>query len=452
DTIVFGSTVDSDGATARALTITTGSNTPTVRFDDVVGGTNPLGAIAITGALDLNAIIQKTTGSAAGATSLTVSGVSDLGANVNTSGIQTYTGAVTLSGGDRTLTGSTITNSSTIAGGTNSLAITGASVINGAISGVNIFSVSGTTSLGADVTTTADVVTFSSTVNSTASQANNLTFGSGSGNATFAGAVGTGTNGALGTITNIAGQTVTFSDAVTATTIANYGTLLFNATSAKTISAAITDNDTTIIQVINSLTTDVAPGIITFSGTVATDTLTIGSGSSGGSATFTGSGGVTAATTTITGGSTGTSKNSTATFNYALSGTSVTLDDVTSGGTATIVFAGANSVTIAPTIAGASAGEGTISITGTNKTFTGEIGGTNGAANVGAINIAASQTGTFKNNVAATTTTTSGTMVIDSAATPAAITVRGAINGSAANTGNLTVQNSGGTTFTGIIG
>ncbi len=76
---------------------------------------------------------------------------------------------------------------------------------------------------------------------------------------------------------------------------------------------------------------------------------------------------------------------------------------------------------------------------------------------VAAINIAASQTGTFKNNVAATTitlgtTSTDGTMIIASAATPAAITVRGAINGSAANTGNLTVQNSGGTTFTGIIG
>ena len=147
DTIVFGSTVNSDGATPRALTITTGSNTPTVRFNSTVGDTNPLGAIAITGALDLNAIIQKTTGSAAGAASLTVSGVSDLGANVNTSGIQTYSGAITLSGANRTLTGSTITNSSTITGATYSLTQTGNAVINGAISGVNILSVSGTTSV-----------------------------------------------------------------------------------------------------------------------------------------------------------------------------------------------------------------------------------------------------------------------------------------------------------------
>ncbi|NDE84348.1 MAG: hypothetical protein EB044_06305, partial [Actinobacteria bacterium] len=378
-----GATASGNITLAGATTIKN-SGSGTLTLSGTIDGGQAL-TITNTGTVALNGNV----GAGTALTSISVSGASSIGANITTSSTQNYTGAVTL------------TTSPTL-------------------------------------TTTSSAITFSSTVNSSGS-ARDLTFGAGSGNATFTGAVGTTL--ALGTITNIAGQTVTFSDAVTATTIANYGTLLFNATSAKTISAAITDNDTTIIQVINSLTTDVAPGIITFSGTVATDTLTIGSGSSGGSATFTGSGGVTAATTTITGGSTGTSKNSTATFNYALSGTSVTLDDVTSGGTATIVFAGANSVTIAPTIAGASAGEGTISITGTNKTFTGEIGGTNGAANVGAINIAASQTGTFKNNVAATTTTTSGTMVIDSAATPAAITVRGAINGSAANTGNLTVQN-----------
>ncbi|NDA96119.1 MAG: hypothetical protein EBY03_08375, partial [Actinobacteria bacterium] len=107
DTIVFGSTVDSDGATPRALTITTGGATPTIRFNDVVGGTNPLGAIAITGALDLNAAITN-------ASSLTVSGVSDLGANVTTSGNQTYSGDVSLSGGDRTLTGSTVTFNGTV--------------------------------------------------------------------------------------------------------------------------------------------------------------------------------------------------------------------------------------------------------------------------------------------------------------------------------------------------
>ena len=125
----------------------------------------------------------------------------------------------------------------------------------------------------------------------------NLTFGTGSGNATFAGAVGNTFN--LGTITNIAGQTLTFSDAVTANTIANYGTLLFDSSSAKTVSSAITDNGTTTLQIINSAN-DVAPGVITFSGNVAADTVTIGSTTKGGSALFNGT--VTGTNINIVGG------------------------------------------------------------------------------------------------------------------------------------------------------
>ena len=157
-----------------------------------------------------------------------VSGTTDLGANVTTTGTQTYSGAVTISG-------STVTRT---------------------------------------LTTSADTITFSNTLNSSASAGNHLTFGSNTGTATFTGAVGGATNGTLGTITNIASQTLIFSDAVTATTIANYGTLLFNATSAKTISSNITDNNTTVLQVINSA--DNAPEIITFSGNIVADTITIG--------------------------------------------------------------------------------------------------------------------------------------------------------------------------------
>jgi hypothetical protein len=222
---------------------------------------------------------------------------------------------------DATLAGSTITNSSTITGATFSLTETGNSVINGAISGVNIFSVSGTTTLGANVsttgtqtytgavtvtgtaatrtiTTTADTITFGSTVDSSALGANNLTFGAGSGNAVFTGAVGGATNGATGTITGIASQQLTFSDGVAATTIANYGTLLFQASSDKTVSAAITDNGTTTIQVINSA--DGAPGIITFTGNVAADTITIGTTTKAGSALFNGT--VTGTNINIVGG------------------------------------------------------------------------------------------------------------------------------------------------------
>ena len=124
-------------------------------------------------------------------------------------------------------------------------------------SGTQTYTGAVTLSTSPTLTTTSNTITFSSTVNSD-STTRSLTFGAGSGNAVFTGAVGN--SAALGTITDIAGQTLTFSDAVTATTIANYGTLLFNATSAKTISPAITDNGTTTIQVIDS--TDGAPGII----------------------------------------------------------------------------------------------------------------------------------------------------------------------------------------------
>jgi hypothetical protein len=66
--------------------------------DGIIGGTQTLGAISITGILDLNAAITN-------ATSLSVSSTSNLGADVTTSSTQTYTSGVTLSGGNRTLTG-----------------------------------------------------------------------------------------------------------------------------------------------------------------------------------------------------------------------------------------------------------------------------------------------------------------------------------------------------------
>ena len=66
------------------------------------------GAIGITGNLDLDANIV-------GAASLAVSGSSNLGADVTTTGTQTYTGAVTLSAATITLT---TTNSDVTFGGT----------------------------------------------------------------------------------------------------------------------------------------------------------------------------------------------------------------------------------------------------------------------------------------------------------------------------------------------
>ena len=104
DTVTFSGTVNG----AQDLTVDTtnsgGSSAATVQFGGVVGGTTPVGAIIITGNLNLDGNIIKTSDSTAGATSINVSGTSDLGANVKTTGDQTYTGNTTVSA-DITLTG-----------------------------------------------------------------------------------------------------------------------------------------------------------------------------------------------------------------------------------------------------------------------------------------------------------------------------------------------------------
>ena len=62
-----------------------------------MGGVSTLGAISITGKLDLNAAIGN--GATAGATSINVSGTTNLGANVTTSATQTYQDTLTLDSG-----------------------------------------------------------------------------------------------------------------------------------------------------------------------------------------------------------------------------------------------------------------------------------------------------------------------------------------------------------------
>ncbi len=138
------STINSEAGENRNLTLAMTSGT--ARLDGAVGGTRALGAIDITGNLDLNAAI-------AGAASLSVSGSSDLGANVTTSGAQTYSGAVTLSGGARTLSASTVNTQSALAGGNNAMTISGIADIDGAYTNLASLSISGSTDLGANVTT-----------------------------------------------------------------------------------------------------------------------------------------------------------------------------------------------------------------------------------------------------------------------------------------------------------
>ena len=97
-----------DAVTVNGTLDFTGS---TVQFASTLQGDGTADNITISGNLDLD-------GAATSLTSLTVEGASNLGANVTSSGTQTYTGAVTLSGAARTLTtaGSAVTFSNTVNG------------------------------------------------------------------------------------------------------------------------------------------------------------------------------------------------------------------------------------------------------------------------------------------------------------------------------------------------
>ncbi|NCZ66642.1 MAG: hypothetical protein EBY64_09590, partial [Rhodobacteraceae bacterium] len=261
-------------------------------------------------------------------------------------------------------------------------------------------------------------------------------------------------------INNAASTTATFSDNVTAT-ITNSGTLLFDATDAKSVTGAISeaaDGDTTEIKVINSANSE-APSVVTFTSTVAADTLTIGTTTYGGAALFEEA--VTTPTINVVGGD-HADEDSTATFNKAVTASSgITLNDQT--GDAKIIFAENNSVTITGTIDGASSDEGTIQVTGATKTFASAIGGTqdltlididntstfNEAISATNINVADSITATAKKAITATAIVLDGgTLVLSD---NNSVTIAGTINGS--NTTEGTLQITGATkTFSGAIG
>jgi autotransporter-associated beta strand protein len=184
--VTFSNTINSEGSETNNLTVTASE----LQLDGIVGGTRTLGVMDINGTLDLNAAITN-------ATSIDVSSTSNLGANVTTTGTQTYTGATTLSGGDRTLTGSAVNFGNTVTGtASHDLTITGNLDLDGALTSVVDFSVSGTSNLGANVTTsgtqtytgavtlsaatitlttTDSDVTFGSTIDSDSGQTRNLT-------------------------------------------------------------------------------------------------------------------------------------------------------------------------------------------------------------------------------------------------------------------------------------
>ena len=129
------------GTGDRTVTSTGGSN---ITFYGITGASK---------GLTVDGGFQLSTNDATGLASLSVTGASTLAADVTSTGTQSYDGTTTLSSGDRTLQGSTITLAA-VTGGSNALTVTGNLDLDGAVSGVTNMSVSGTSNIGADVTTT----------------------------------------------------------------------------------------------------------------------------------------------------------------------------------------------------------------------------------------------------------------------------------------------------------
>ncbi len=215
DPVAFTSTVNGTGDGTESLTITGNAN-----FGGVVGGTNALKALSVSGTTELNTT-AVTTSTAGGGT-----------------GNQTYAGAVAL-GNDVTLTGATMAFGSTVNSslpGTEGLAIAGAASFAGVVGGTNpleFLTVSGTTALNTTAITTS-------------------TAGGGTGNQTYTGAV------TLGNSTVLTGGTPTFTAGLDAAT--HDLTLNFSGTTA--VSAAIFSN-------LGSLTTG-GGGTTTVTGTIVT--------------------------------------------------------------------------------------------------------------------------------------------------------------------------------------
>ena len=161
--ITFNNTIVGDGG-ADGLTLNMGSGI--VEFNGAVGGT-AIGAIAITGGLNLDAAITS-------ATSLTVSTTSNLGASVTTSGVQTYTGNSTLSSnGALNFTGTTVSFLGTVAGdGGNDeeVTITGNAIFGDAttdtVTGLEELTITGNTTIETTTITTVDTQTYGDTANS----------------------------------------------------------------------------------------------------------------------------------------------------------------------------------------------------------------------------------------------------------------------------------------------
>jgi hypothetical protein len=237
-----------------------------------------------------------------GLSTLTVSGNTALNTNaVTSSGAQTYTGAVTLNA-DSTLTASTITTQGAVTANAHALTLAGNAVLGGAVIGVTNLSVSGTSELGVDISTTgtqaySGAMTLSGgdrtlsaggavslgavDSDSTAARALRITATPTSSSApvTLGGAVGT--SHPLSSLTVAAdytriGDGVALTNAVTTTGSQNYsGIVLLNAdTSLSTLGSGAAGGDLVVTGALNgvgtarSLTVSAGAGSATFGGAI----------------------------------------------------------------------------------------------------------------------------------------------------------------------------------------
>ncbi len=399
--ITTGSQTYSGAVTLGATTTLTTSGS-TINFDSTLDG-----AFGLTTSTTLTTTFGGTVGGSAALASLSVGGAASINNNVTTTGLQSYTGAITLTGNStlHSTGGGALDFNSTIAGGGFALTTTtsGTTTFSGSVTGVSFLSAgSGTININGGSVTTSASQTYSGPVvlgaattltstggcgigfTSTVDGGKTLSIANSSGPVTFGAAVGGGT--ALTSLTVGSGDATTLDANVKTTGPQSYGsavTLGGNATLTSTGGCGI--GFTSTIDGGKTLSIANSSGPVTFGAAVgggtALTSLTVGSGDAttldanvkttgaqsygsavtlGGNATLTSTGGCGISfTSTIDGGKTLSIANSSGaiTFGAAVGGgTALTSLTVGSGDATTldanVKTAGAQSYGSAVTLGG----------------------------------------------------------------------------------------------------
>ncbi|WP_228130215.1 filamentous hemagglutinin N-terminal domain-containing protein [Desulfotalea psychrophila] len=286
--ITFSRTVDSAVGETDDLTISSGSGD--VSFLDTLGALEQLGAIVVNcGALtrfDKAVTATSVYTDAPGAVHVN-------GGSVTTTGTQIYLEQLVL-GADTTLTATTVITGDTLTGNNHSLDINGNVVLGNStddqVTGLSTLAVTGTTEIHTDTVTSANAqtytgavilgnsttltatdnaVTFNSTVNSQASETNALAVNSGSGAATFSGAIGDLVDGVLGALGVNSSNETTFTGAVKAASLTTNagGSTTINGGSIETTGAQ-NYNDAVVLRADTVLTSG---GTVNFAASVNSD-------------------------------------------------------------------------------------------------------------------------------------------------------------------------------------